>query len=421
MTELADLTATDALHRIREGRLRAPELIEACLHRAASLEPTLHVFAHHDPALARAAVPNQGALHGLPIGVKDVLDTADQPSQYGSPIWDGYRPHADAACVAWARAEGAVVMGKTVTTEFATRKPGPTANPHNRAHTPGGSSSGSAAGVAAGYFPIAFGTQTGGSIIRPAAYCGVVGYKPGFGTIARQGMKVMSESLDTIGAMARSVADCALLVGAVAGRDLGVPDQAPGATPRIGLCPGPYGAVPEPETADLMARVAGILGRAGAAVRDAALPQPFAMLEDAHPVVMNVESARSMGWEMTFHRDRISPVLRQRLEWGLARPEAEFDAALAAFGECRARFADFMRDFDVLVTPSAQGEAPAGLDSTGEPVFNGAWTALGVPCVTVPAGTGPSGLPLGIQIVAPLGHDRAALAWARWVQAALEG
>ena len=231
MPDPSKLTATEAARLIRDGRLRPEELMEACLARIAEREPAVRAFAWFDADAARraAAAARPGPLHGLPIGVKDVLDTADMPSEYGSPIWRGWRPRADAAAVAWARAAGGVVIGKTVTTEFATRKPGPTGNPHNLRHTPGGSSSGSAAGVADGFFPLAYGTQTAGSVIRPAAYCGVVGYKPSFGTINRFGMKIMSESLDTVGVMARSVADCALFAGAVAGRDLGDPDSQAGA------------------------------------------------------------------------------------------------------------------------------------------------------------------------------------------------
>ena len=200
------LTATEAAQLIRDGKLSPAELMEACLARIAEREPVVRAFAWFDPAVARqaAAGASPGSLHGLPVGVKDVLDTSDMPSEYGSPIWSGWRPRADASAVAWTRQAGGVVIGKTVTTEFATRKPGPTGNPHNPAHTPGGSSSGSAAGVAAGFFPLAYGTQTAGSVIRPAAYCGVVGYKPTFGMINRFGMKLMSESLDTVGVMART-------------------------------------------------------------------------------------------------------------------------------------------------------------------------------------------------------------------------
>jgi Asp-tRNA(Asn)/Glu-tRNA(Gln) amidotransferase A subunit family amidase len=239
--ELHQLTATGAARRIRAGRLHPAELMQACLDRIAAREPVVRAFTCFDAEAAlraaRAAVP--GPLHGLPIGVKDVLDTADMPSEYGSPIWAGWRPRADAAAVAWARAAGAAVVGKTVTTEFATRKPGPTTNPANSGHTPGGSSSGSAAGVAAGFFPLAYGTQTAGSVIRPAAFCGVVGYKPSFGTISRVGMKLMSDSLDTVGVLARSVADCALLAGAVSGRDLGDPEARPAGAPKVGLCRSP--------------------------------------------------------------------------------------------------------------------------------------------------------------------------------------
>ncbi len=201
----------------------------------------------------------------------------------------------DAAAVAWARAAGGVLYGKTVTTEFATRKPGPTANPRNLGHTPGGSSSGSAAGVAAGFFPFAYGTQTAGSIIRPAAFCGVVGYKPSYGMISRIGMKIMSDSLDTVGVMARSVADCALLAGAVSGRDLGDPDGKADRAPRIGLCRSPTWDQALPETVALFDRVATALARAGAAVSEREMPASIAALTTAHPVVMNHESARALG------------------------------------------------------------------------------------------------------------------------------
>ena len=217
------------------------------------------------------------------------------PSEYGSPIWAGWRPRADAAAVAWARAAGAVAVGKTVTTEFATRKPGPTTNPANPGHTPGGSSSGSAAGVAAGFFPLAYGTQTAGSVIRPAAYCGVAGYKPSFGMISRVGMKIMSDSLDTIGVLARSVADCAVFAGAVSGRDLGDPESRPTGAPRIGLCRSPTWDLAAPETQALLERVGGALGRAGASVSDRELPAAFAALVQAHPIVMNSESGAGAG------------------------------------------------------------------------------------------------------------------------------
>jgi Asp-tRNA(Asn)/Glu-tRNA(Gln) amidotransferase A subunit family amidase len=421
MSDPSRLTATEAAARVRAGTLSPVALTEACLDRIAEREPVIHAFAHLDGGSAlRAAVAfGGGALHGVPIGVKDVLDVAGMPTGQGSPIWAGWHPHADAACVAWVRAAGAVVLGKTVTTEFATRQPGPTANPHNTGHTPGGSSSGSAAGVADFMFPVAFGTQTAGSVIRPAAYCGIVGYKPSFGTINRFGMRVMADSLDTIGAMARSVADCALVVGAASGRDLGDPDVQPDRAPRIGVCRSPAWAQALPETQALLARIADALARAGAAVTERELSPQAAALEQAQPVVMNAESARSMGWELTNARDQISEVLRDRLDWGLARSDAELAEAYAAFATAQRDFPSVMDGLDVLVTPSAPGQAPAGLGWTGDPAFNLIWTALHVPCVTVPAGTGPDGLPLGIQIVGRRGDDRALLAWAQWVAAAI--
>jgi len=421
MPDPADLTATQAARQIAAGLLMPTALMESCLDRMAQREPELRAMAAFDAGQAcrdaAAAVP--GLLHGIPFGVKDVLDTADYPSGYGSPIWDNHRPRADAACVAWARAEGAVVVGKTVTTEFATRRPGPTANPHGPARTPGGSSSGSAAGVAAGFFPFAFATQTAGSIIRPAAFCGVVGFKPSFGTLPRLGMKVMSESLDTIGVIARTVADCALFVGALSRRDLGDPDARPPRAPRIGVCRSPLWDKAGPETPLLLDRAATILARAGASIVARELPDDFTALVEAHPIVMNAESAASLGWEMTRHRDQLSPGLREAMELGLSQSPETLDLARATFARSQAAFPAAMADFDILLTPSAPGEAPEGLGWTGDPAFNFIWTALHVPCVTVPAGTGPNGMPLGLQIVARRGEDRAALAWAQWVASAL--
>ncbi len=421
MHDPAKLTATEADRAMRDGRLHPVELMEACLERIAERELAVRAFAWFDAEAARgvALLARQGALHGLPIGVKDVLDTADMPSEYGSPIWRGWQPRADAAAVAWARAAGGVMMGKTVTTEFATRKPGPTANPHNRKHTPGGSSSGSAAGVADCFFPLAYGTQTAGSVIRPAAFCGIVGYKPSYGTINRFGMKLMSESLDTVGVMARSVADCALFAGAVAGRDLGDPDARPERAPRIGICRSPAWGAALPETQALLPRVATALARAGATVVDRELSPEVAAIADAHPIVMNNESGRALGWELSNAPEQISDGLRERLEFGLSQSEAAVAEAYATFDRAQREFPICMEGLDALVTPSAPGQAPAGLQWTGDPVFNLIWTSLHVPCVTVPAGIGPDGLPLGIQIVTRMGEDRQALAWAQWVTAAL--
>jgi len=246
--DAAHLTATQASGLIQSGKLRPAELLEACLARIAEREPQVRAFAFIDPAQARAAKPLPGPLHGIPIGVKDVFDSADMSTEHGSPIWKGWRPRADAAAVNLARHAGAVVVGKTVTAEFAVRTPGPTAHPQTLRHTPGGSSSGSAAGVADWFFPLAYGTQAMGSLIKPAAFCGVVGFKPSFGLINRAGVKLVSETLDTIGVIARSVADCALFAGAVSGQDLGYPDIRPEHAPRIGVCRSSAWSKAQPET-----------------------------------------------------------------------------------------------------------------------------------------------------------------------------
>jgi len=419
MSDPSRLTATEAAKRIAAGTLRPEALMEACLDRVAAREEQVRAFAWLDPALARrnAAAARSGPLRGLPVGVKDVIDTADMPTQMNSPAWAGWRPRSDAGCVAWTRAAGGVVMGKTVTTEFATRHPGPTANPHGLGRTPGGSSSGSAAGVADFFFPLAFGTQTGGSVIRPAAFCGVVGYKPSYGMINRIGMKIMSDSLDTVGVMARSVADCALFAGAVSGRDLAAP--VPDTAPRIGICRSPSWDLAAPETRDLLGRVATRLSAAGAHVEDRELPESFAELVAAHPVVMHAESARAIGWELATSRSQLSAALTEKMDWGLAQAPDRLDWAWQVFRTVQAGFPAATEGLDVLVTPSAPGEAPEGLGWTGDPAFNFIWTSLHVPCVTVPAGTGPNGMPLGIQIVGRRGEDRAVLAWAEWVARAV--
>jgi Asp-tRNA(Asn)/Glu-tRNA(Gln) amidotransferase A subunit family amidase len=421
MTNPAELTATQAVRLIHDGKLKPQDLMEAYLERIAEREPIVRAFVYFNPDYARkqAADASPGPLQGIPIGIKDVLDTADMPSEYGSPIWTGWRPKADSAPVAWAKAAGGLCQGKTVTTEFATRAPGPTRNPVNPEHTPGGSSSGSAAGVGAGLFPLAYGTQTAGSVIRPAAFCGVVGYKPTYGTISRIGMKIMADSLDTIGVLARTVADCALFASAVSGRDLGDPDARPSSTPRIGICQSPTWSAAQPETQTLLGRVATALGKAGAQVTTRELPPVFDGLIDAHPVVMNSESARALGWELAHHADQLTEGLRERMAFGLNQTEAAIRTAYGVFETTQRAFPDAMDGLDILVTPAAPGEAPKGIGWTGEPAFNSIWTSLHVPCVTVPAGFGPNGLPLGIQIVGRAGEDKAVLAWARWVEAAI--
>ncbi len=364
--------------------------------------------------LDRGAV--RGPLHGLPLGVKDVIDTFDAPTGYGSAIYRGHRPAADAGCVAMARALGAVILGKTVSTEFATFPPGPTANPRNLAHTPGGSSSGSAAAVADFMVPLAFGTQTSGSLIRPAAFCGVVGYKPSFGTLPRNGVKLLADSLDTVGILACSAEDAALLVSALTGR-ASLPIALSVPPPRLALCRTPQWPAAEPETVALFDELPGQLVRAGAFVGKLELPAPFAGLEAAQNTIWEYEMARNLAHEFHRHRERIREPLRSQLARGWTIPAEHYDAAKALARDCRRMLADVMADHDALIVPAAPGGAPLGLQATGNPVFSRIWTLLHVPAVTVPWATGQHGLPLGVQVIGRVGDDARALACAHWLQA----
>lgn len=431
MTDLSTLSAAEIVHLVRAGKASAAAVMEACLARIAERDMGLRAMAHCDRKAAmeaaeaadrraRDGIGGAGPLHGVPFGVKDVIDVAGLPTGYNSPIWEGYRPAADAAVVALARRAGAVVAGKTVTAEFAARSPGPTRNPHDPGRTPGGSSSGSAAGVAGRYFPVAVATQTAGSIVRPASYCGVVGYKPTVGTVHRGGMRVFSETLDTIGVMARTVADCALFVSATMGIDLGDPDRKPGGPPRLAFTFAGASDKADAAVRDLMERTAGAAAKAGAHVTEIDLPAEVLAAEKVHRTVMYMEGAQALAWEMSHAPERLSTDLRERLEKGSSTPYARLAAARDVMAEARRRFAAVIAEYDAIVTPSATGEAPAGLHSTGDPSFNLLWSALRVPCVSVPAGPGPLGLPLGLQVVAGAGADREVLSWARWVRAVAE-
>ncbi|TAK82592.1 MAG: amidase [Betaproteobacteria bacterium] len=423
--DLNRLSAADAARQIAAGRITAEELVRACLDRIAAREGEIRAWAHCDPdaAIAQArAVDRAGAkgvLGGVPVGFKDVIDTADMPSEYSSPIYRGHRPRADAACVALVRNAGGIVLGKTVTTEFAWRVPAHTRNPHHLGHTPGGSSSGSAAAVADFMVPLAFGTQTGGSTIRPAAFCGIVGYKPSFGTINRAGLKALAESLDTLGILARTVEDCALLAHAVSARAF--PDFAAGLTraPRIGLCRTPRWKDASSDTQALLESAAASLSGKGAAVREVDLPADFARLYEDQVLIMNYEGTRALAWERFNHPELLSEDLRNTFAAAAATPREKYDEAMRHARRCRQLFAGCFADCDVLLTPSAPGEAPAGIGSNGSSLFNRTWTLLGAPCVTLPAGRGASGLPLGVQFVASYDEDRRVLLAAEWARRAL--
>ena len=421
MKPLNELGAAELAPLLARRELSAERLARACLDRIAAREPVVRAFAHLDSerALAGACALDRatprGPLHGLPLGVKDIIDTFDYPTEHGSAIYAGNQPACDAACVALARAAGALVLGKTVTTEFATFAPGPTTNPRNTAHTPGGSSSGSAAAVADRMLPLAFGTQTGGSVIRPAAFCGVVGYKPSFDLLPRAGVKAISESLDTVGVFARSVEDAALFAAALSGREaLRIPRAL--RAPQLGLCLTPQWPSARPETHKLFDDIASHLSRSGARVLRLALPPEFDALAALHGTVWDYEIARCLADEYARHRERLGEALRSKLERGHAASADAYDAARRAVRACRARLADALRDCDALVAPAAPGEAPAGLSSTGDSIFNRMWTLLHAPAVCVPVRPGPLGLPLGVQVIGRIGDDGRTLACAHWVQ-----
>jgi Asp-tRNA(Asn)/Glu-tRNA(Gln) amidotransferase A subunit family amidase len=406
---------------VKTGKRSALDAVENCLVEIEARDRELHAWTVVNASFARKQAraldkgPLRGPLHGIPVGVKDIFDTAELPTEYGSPIYKGHRPAADAACVAAARAAGAVIIGKTVTTEFATMVPAATVHPRDPGRTPGGSSSGSAAAVAAGMVRFAYGTQTVGSIIRPAAYCGVVGYKPSHGMLSRSGMKMGAESLDTAGVIARSVADAALLAGASAFRE-DLLNVAALENPLLGLCRSPNWQHMSREGAAAFATAAERL--AGKGARLAELELPFGELDAAASTILVYEMARGLAHEVAHHRARIAPVLLERIDAGAAMPYEKYRQAIEYANDCRLKLRDRFGDIDAILTPSATGEAPPGLGSTGNTAMNRLWTLLRGPCVTVPAGEGPAGMPVGIQIVGLPGADARTLAVAAWVERA---
>jgi Asp-tRNA(Asn)/Glu-tRNA(Gln) amidotransferase A subunit family amidase len=418
---LNELSAADAARRIERGEITAEALAQACLERIAERDEAVRAWAYVDrkrvleEARALDGAPRASPLHGIAFGIKDIIDTASLPTEYNSPIYRGHQPKADAACVTLLRQAGCLILGKTVTTEFANNHPSQTRNPHNPAHTPGGSSSGSAAAVADFMVPAALGTQTGGSVIRPAAYCGAYAIKPSFNAINRAGAKFLAESLDTIGIFARSAEDLALSMQILSGRE---PSSISGA-PRVGLCKTPRASLADAAVHSNLEYVARTLARAGAQVRDFEMPAGSDQLFDRHKVVMGYETARALGWEYFNHGEKLSATLKARLDEGWNVTREDYDAMREHARSARRGLAEAMRDVDFLLTPSAPSEAPASLASTGDPVFNRAWTLLGVPCVTVPCGKGPHGLPLAVQLVGAMDADMALIGRAGWAASRL--
>jgi Asp-tRNA(Asn)/Glu-tRNA(Gln) amidotransferase A subunit family amidase len=410
------MTALAMREAMAAGTLTADAAVRAALERIAEREPVIHAWQHLDAegalAAARAldACGLPGLLGGVPLGVKDIIATADLPTRYGSPIYEGFRPAADAHCVTAARAAGAVVIGKTVTTEFAYFTPGPTANPCNPAHTPGGSSSGSAAAVADGMVPIAFGTQTAGSLIRPASFCGVFAIKPSFGSLSLEGVKAFSPSLDTLGWFARSADDLELMRCAMEHTAF-APLESPGPRAlRLGVCRTHEWRVADAGGIAAFEEALKKAGTAGIQLRDIAIPAAMAGMVEAQRIVMACEAAQSLAPEWRDHRERLSATLVALLETGRACGEHAYRRALDQAATARRQLPALMHDVDALLVPAAPGEAPVGLGATGDPVFNRLWTLLGVPCVNVPGLRGPQGLPIGMQLIGHVSQERELLA-----------
>jgi Asp-tRNA(Asn)/Glu-tRNA(Gln) amidotransferase A subunit family amidase len=424
-----ELPAWQAARLLARRELSAVDLLRGCLARIEEREPEVRAFAHLDAqaALAQAqaldAGPWRGPLHGLPLGVKDLFDTASQPTTYGSPVYAGHRPAADAAAVVLCREAGAVLPGKTVTTEFAYFHPGPTRNPRNLAHTPGGSSSGSAAAVADAMLPLALGTQTAASIIRPAAFCGVVGYKPSLGRVPRAGVKSLSETMDTVGAFGRCVRDVALL-GAVLTGDARLDAEANWAEPpplRIGLCPTPDAAQMDADSQAAWAYAVRVLAPGAAVLRDAPWPAAMPDLVALQKAVMTYEMARALSHERTVHCGALSERLRNLFDEGMAITAPVHAEHLTQVLTARQHADTWFESFDVLLAPSTLGEAPAGIEATGDPLFSRGWSVLGLPCVHLPFAQGRRGLPVGLQLVGRWGDDHRLLAAAHACMAQLAG
>jgi Asp-tRNA(Asn)/Glu-tRNA(Gln) amidotransferase A subunit family amidase len=414
------LSALKLARAVEAGELTPAQVVDQCADAIAKREGDVGAFAALDIEAARKAAQAPSLkgmpLHGLPFGIKDIFDTADLVTEYGSSIYPGHRPRYDSSFVALIRRAGGLVIGKTVTTEFAHLDPGKTRNPHNREHTPGGSSSGSAAGVAAGFFPVATGTQTGGSVIRPAAFCGVAGFKPSYRLYPTIGMKCVSWHLDTAGLFAASVADVAFAAAAIASRDdLRVDGKTP-AAPRIGVLRDQPWPAASPDMTAAVERTAKAAEAKGARVRDVRLGPGLTEAFKAHSVIQAYEAARSLASEYERAKDKLAKGVLDLVETGFATSNMAYDDARRVASQARGGLSDLFADIDVLLSPSAPGAAPKGLGSTGSSTFNRLWTLMGTPCVSVPGAIDPSGMPLGIQVTGPFGRDRGTLEAAHFIE-----
>lgn len=408
------LSLVDITHRIRSGELTPETALALSSDAIRDREGEIGAFVR---LAAEPGRPGRGPLAGIAVAVKDIIDTADMPTEMGAAaIYGGWQPKADAPVVAALRRAGATIVGKSTTTAFASSDPTATRNPHNLAHTPGGSSAGSAASVGAGMVPLALGTQTGGSVIRPASFCGAAAIKPSFRLLPTVGVKCLAWTLDTVGLFAAGVADLAAALAILSGRPM---EPSGLRAPRIGLCRQRFAGAAEPDGERALEAAAAALTRAGATIVEVEEPAAIAAGWEAHPIIQDFEAATALAWEYDCAQDRLPPNIRANLDRGRTHNAAEYDDARRAANRARRDAKLLFGQVDVVLTYSAPGAAPRGPDTTGDPRFNRIWTMLGTPCVTVPGLRDPAGLPIGIQVVAPFARDDLALDVAAFVETAL--
>jgi Asp-tRNA(Asn)/Glu-tRNA(Gln) amidotransferase A subunit family amidase len=421
---LVTLTATEAAAELARGAISAEDYARACLDRIAAIEGEIRAFAHldRDHVLTQARALDErraqghpvGPLHGVPVAIKDIIDTTDYPTELGSPLGAGRRPWHDATVVSKLRAAGAVIIGKTVTTEFAYYHPGPTRNPHDPGRTPGGSSSGSAAAVAANMVPLALGSQTNGSTIRPAAFCGVFAVKPSHGLVSRAGVLMLSRRLDHVGAFARSLPDLALVLDVIAGHDPADPDSRPFAAPDFRALQREKSPLPprfafvrtpvwDKADADTKAAFEELVVALGSAVVAVDIPETMAEAWDVHRTIMATDMAHNLAPFVA--RGEPSEVMRKLLAHGKSVSAADYLGALAKASRYAASLAEIFDECDAIITPAAPGIAPKGLSATGDPAFCTLWTLTGLPALSLPLLAGEGGLPLGVQLVGAPGRD----------------
>jgi len=420
MALLTELSAVELLAGIESGDFTVRDVVKACIDRIAERDNGIKAWEYFQPDLVDEQLikleqqAHRGLLHGIPVGIKDNSNTIDMPTGYGSPIYKDYLSGNDAAYVVRLRQIGAVILGKTVTTEFAYFQPGLTANPVNLQHTPGVSSSGSAAAVADHLVPIAFGTQVAGSLTRPASYCGILGYKASFGVFSSVGIKGFAHSLGTLGWMARTVDDLELVRSALLGSKFEVIHDKLPADPKIGLFKTFEWDQAQDETHAAIEHATQTWSANGARIEEVKLPDSFSTLVDAQKTVMAFEAVQGLGHENYYHTDKLSGSISTLLELGKQCSYDDYVEAQRLAEKCRGQLASIQSDYDALLTPSAPGEAPKGLDATGDPLFNRIWTLLHVPTVNIPGFYGPNGLPVGVQLVGAMYEDKKLFQVANW-------